>query len=71
MPNNEAVLGQHLNGSQGNNFNALPSYSFFFPLQKTLLLSRYIFSLFFNLVNISFMFMLDTLFLQFSRDWCL
>lgn len=47
MPNNEAMLGQHLNGSQGNNFNALPRYSFF-PLQKSLLLSKYIFSLFFQ-----------------------
>lgn len=43
----------------------------FFPLQKSLLLSKYIFSLFFCLVNISFMFALNTLFLQFSRDWCL
>lgn len=41
------VLGQHLNRSQGNNSNALPSYSFF-PLQKTLLLSKCIFSFFFK-----------------------
>jgi len=68
MPNNEAVLGQHLNGSQGNNFNALPGYSFPSPPPPTLLLSKYIFSLFFNLVNISFMFVLNTFFLQFSRD---
>lgn len=34
MPNNEAVLGQHLNGSQGNNFNGLPSYSIFPPPKK-------------------------------------
>lgn len=68
MPNNEAVLGQHLNGSQGSNFNALPSYSLSPP---SLLLAKYIFSPFFYLVNISFMFVLKTLFPQFSRDWCL
>lgn len=39
----------------------------FFPLQKSLLLSKYIFSLFFCLVNISFMFALSRLFLQFFK----
>lgn len=69
MPNNEAVLGQHLNGSQGSNFNTLPSYSLFSPSESVFLLSKYIFSLFFfNLVNISFMFVLNKLFLHFSRE---
>lgn len=47
MPNNEAVLGQHLNGSQGNNFNALPSYLFFFPQKESFVIQVY-FSLFFQ-----------------------
>ena len=41
MPNNEAVLGQHLNGSQGNNFNALPSYSFFSPPKESFVIQVY------------------------------
>lgn len=41
MPNNEAVLGQHLNGSQGNNFNAFPSYSFPPPPKESFVIQVY------------------------------
>lgn len=69
MPNNEAVLGQHLNGSQGSNFNTLPSYSLFSPSESVFCYpSIFLVFFFFNLVNISFMFVLNKLFLHFSRE---
>lgn len=46
MPNNEAVLGQHLNGSQGNNFNGLPSDSFFPPPKESFVIKVYFQSFF-------------------------